>query len=123
MFVLMLIPPLLSKEQRLCSERVQVWRGKSGRRYVHTVYPADACPEMTNAIYLAVGRGPGGARQPLAIDGKRAFVPAGDADTAPSPHGREIWADEVHVHFLARCDAQASRVIDDLRAEYGLPRS
>jgi hypothetical protein len=117
----MLIPPFSSKEQRLCSERVQVWRGKSGRRYVHTVYPADACPEMSNAIYLAVGRGPSGARRPLAIDGQRAFVPAACNDRAPSIRGRETWAEEVHVHLLARGDEQTARVIDDLRAEYGLP--
>ncbi len=117
----MMIPQYSSKERHLCSERVQVWRGKSGRRYVHTVYPAEACPEMSNAIYLAVGRTPSGARRPLAIDGKRAFVPAVHAERTPCASGRETWADEVHVHLLAQCDEQATRVIDDLRAEYGLP--
>ncbi len=120
-FVLMLIPQYSSKEQHLCSERVQVWRGKSGRRYVHTVYPAEACPEMSNAIYLAVGRSPSGGRRPLAIDGKRAFMPVADFDSAASSGRPETWAEEVHVHLLAQCDEQASRVIDDLRAEYGLP--
>ena len=117
----MLIPQYSSKERHLCSERVQVWRGKSGRRYVHTVYPADACPEMGNAIYLAVGRGPGGSKRPLAIDGKRAFVPVADPEWSAPAGRRETTAEEVHVHLLAQCDEQASRVIDDLRAEYGLP--
>lgn len=110
------------QKQCPCSERVQVWRGKSGRRYVHTVYPAEACPEVGNAIYLAVGRDPRGTRRPLAIDGKHAFRSPLDAHSGPvSPH-RTTWADEVHVHLLARCDEAAARVIDDLRAEYGLAR-
>ena len=94
-------------EQRLCSERVQVWRGKSGRRYVHTVYPSNACPEVENAIYLAVGRDGSGARRPVAIDGGRSFFPSDGTE-------------EVHVHLLASCGHQAARVMDDLRAEYGL---
>lgn len=76
---------------------------------------------MGNAIYLAVGRAPGGGRKPLAIDGKRAFMPVADMETTAASDRRETWAEEVHVHLLAQCDEQASRVIDDLRAEYGLP--
>ena len=37
------------------------------------------------------------------------------------PGGAKPVPREVHVHLLAQCDEQASRVIDDLRAEYGLP--
>ncbi len=74
---------------------------------MHTVYPSHACPEMNNAIYLAVGKDRTGTRRPLAIDGKEAYFP-------------DPCADEVHVHLLAQCDRQAARVMDDLRAEYGL---
>lgn len=111
----MMSPPQPSSEQRNYSDRVQVWRGKSGRRYVHAVYPAEACPQITNAVYLAVGRDRSGARRPLAIDGRKAFAAetAGCVPAVPP-------AEEVHVHLLACCGDAAARVIDDLRAEYGL---
>ena len=88
-----------------------------------TSYPhTEACPDVGNAIYLAVGRDRSGTRRPLAIDGKQAFGTAVAAESLPAARRQLTWADEVHVHLLARCDEQASRVMDDLCAEYGLPR-
>jgi len=107
----------------MCAERVQVWQGKSGRRYVHTVYPTKTCPELNNAIYLAVGRDHSGTRRPLAIDGKHAFCSPATEHAAPLTPRQMTWADEVHVHLLARCDEAAAMVIDDLRAQYDLPHS
>lgn len=113
----MMISSFTEKERHLCSERVKFWRGKSGRRYAHTVYPAEACPEMSNAIYLAVGRDGNGSRRPLAIDGKQAF----DTGVQSIPGTPRMPGEEVHVYLLARSDKQMTRVIEDLCAEYGLP--
>ena len=100
---------------RTCGTRVQVWQGKSGRRYVHTVYAPEACPDLGDAIYLAVRRDPTGARKPFAIDATFASPPGN-----PDRHHRlhDLQADEIHVHMLGRGTGAADRIIEDLQAQF-----
>jgi len=110
------LPPL--DAQNPVSDRFQIWRGKSGRRYVHSVFATDNCPDLENAIYVAVSRD-GGSRRALAIDGAEAFMT--DGDKRPNgawPGGGRV--DEVHVHLLASTRRSIEKVIADLRAEHGL---
>ena len=38
------------------NERFWYWRGRSGQKYIHSVYAGDACPPLPGAIYVAVRR-------------------------------------------------------------------
>ena len=85
------------------ANRFWYWHGASGKRYIHSVYPADLCPPLPGAVYIAVKRA-GPLR--IALDCGR-FPP--------------IWAmlqgldcDEVHVHLLAQSDAEARSIQSDL---------
>jgi hypothetical protein len=105
---------------RQYGERHHVWQGRSGRRYVHAVYPADGCPDLSDAVYVAVGRDASGSRRPLAIEGKTGF-----AETVFAAARRGTWPggggiDEIHVHFVARARDGLRQAIEDLSAEFGL---
>ncbi|MGI9413014.1 MAG: hypothetical protein ACR2PM_05060 [Hyphomicrobiales bacterium] len=101
--------------RRACGIRVQVWQGKSGRRYVHTVYPPEACPDLGDAIYLAVRRGPTGTRKPFAIDTTFSSPPDGPDRCHRL---RDLQADEIHVHMLGAGHGTADRIIEDLQAQF-----
>jgi len=95
------------------ADRFVYWRGASGRRYIHSVYDVGACPPLPGALYLAVARGAGGERRPVAI-GRFAAI---EAANLPSPMagGEDLAAaDEVHVHLLAENDADCERILGDL---------
>jgi hypothetical protein len=89
-------------------ERFWYWRGASGQTYIHSIYPAGACPPLPGAVFLAVRRRGDGQREVVRLgrfaDRWEGFVPPGFA------------ADEIHVHLLARGDAAAAAVLDDLEA-------
>jgi hypothetical protein len=106
--------------RRDVGERLQVWQGRSGRRYMHAVYPADRCPDVEGAVYVSVSRDAAGGHRPLAIDGTEGFASAGREASARSiwPGGSAI--DEVHVHFVASTRNAVRKVIEDLRAQYDL---
>jgi hypothetical protein len=118
MFVLMMIQgfPISAKlpEDLGFGERFWYWRGASGRTYIHSIYPAAACPPLPGAVYVAVRRTAGerraiaAGRFPGTYDVRRP-IPA----VSPA-HG--LAADELHVHLLARGDAAAEEVLADLRA-------
>ncbi|HJZ44961.1 MAG TPA: hypothetical protein VJ233_14670 [Hyphomicrobiaceae bacterium] len=95
--------------------RCQLWRGVSGRRYVHTVYSLIECPPVPKATYLLVRRKDNGSRQVLHI--------ASGENSAPTLNlarirqlGASLGANEVHVHFLAETESQRRLVTCDLRA-------
>lgn len=94
--------------------RFWYWRGASGRRYIHSVYPADACPPLPGAIYVAVRR-MGSLRIAL---GAGRFSVFWDL-AAKDPVGEkltELGATEVHVHLLAENEEKACAIFADIEA-------
>ncbi len=92
------------------NDRFWYWYGSSGERYIHSVYPAKACPVMPRAVYLSVRRLGDDRFVPLSIEVADAvglltntYVPCDGAD-------------EVHVHLLADGDREARNICDDLKA-------
>jgi hypothetical protein len=94
------------------AHRFVYWQGASGRRYIHSVYAAGACPPLPGAVYVAVARGAGGERRPLAI-GRFAAIEALNLACPSGGEGLDA-ADEVHVHLLAETDAECERILRDL---------
>jgi hypothetical protein len=96
--------------------RCQLWRGASGRRYVHTVYSLIECPPVPRATYLLVRRAADGSCRVLHIASGES-----DAPTLNLAHirqrGATLGANEVHVHFLAETAGERRLVTCDLRAE------
>jgi hypothetical protein len=107
--------PLSAKlpEELGIGERFWYWRGASGRNYIHSIYPADACPPLPGAIFIAV-RKIGGERRVVEI-GRFSSVLDGIPGGLESSGTRHLPVDEIHVHLLARNDAAANAVLDDLR--------
>jgi hypothetical protein len=95
--------------------RQHLWRGASGRHYVHSVYSLIECPPLPKATYLLVRRDSGGWCKVLHVG-----VGANDAATLNLAQvrrrGAQLGANEVHVHFQQRSDAARSLVALDLRA-------
>lgn len=96
------------------ASRFWYWFGASGCRYIHSVYPADACPPLPGAVVLAVKR----------IGHLRTVLKVGRFpvtwDIKPGK-GCNIdianpAVNEIHVHLLAKCEANAEAIVNDLRA-------
>lgn len=88
-------------------DRFWYWRGASGRRYIHSIYAADSCPPLPGAVYVAVRR-VGNSREGLAAGRFPCFL------EAFSSAASGLEADEIHVHLLARNEADAKAVLADL---------
>jgi len=101
-------------------ENFYFWRGASGTRYVHTIYPLIECPEVPNSNYLLVKRDDAGQRFVLAVG--LALKDAPSLNLAEiRQRGAMLGATEVHVHMLAGSIKQAKLIEFDLRAAlYGL---
>lgn len=101
------------------ADRFWYWRGASGRKYIHSVYAWGACPPLPGAVYVAVKRH-GSLRIVIAVS---RFSPVWDDAFRAF---RELDADEVHVHLLARNSAHADTVLADLTSAFAadeeLPR-
>ncbi|MBX9589614.1 MAG: hypothetical protein K2X43_09930 [Hyphomonadaceae bacterium] len=95
--------------------RQHLWRGASGRGYVHSVYSLLECPPLPKATYVLVRRGRNGRRRVL-------HVGLGQSEAATlnlacvRQRGAQLGANEVHVHFSAKSDAARALVVYDLRA-------
>ena len=110
--------PIAAKlpEDLHAGDRFWYWRGDSGRNYIHSIYPADACPPLPGAVFVAV-RHDGGTRQAMAVG---RFPNSWDG--AMTSAIAVLEADEIHVHLLARNHAAAEAVYDDLmQAMPGVP--
>jgi hypothetical protein len=94
-------------------ERFWYWRGASGRNYIHSIYPADSCPPLPGAVYIAVQK-IAGERSAIAIGRFSSFWDGTIAGTNRLGSGH-LLAEEIHVHLLARNDAAAEAVLEDLR--------
>lgn len=102
------------------ASRFCTWKGRSGRRYVFSVYPGPRCPAFRDALLLAAVRDNDGRRRAISI-----------CDTGPFPevavsrferHARDFGAGlEFHLHLLARSLAERSAAILDLGARAAPP--
>jgi len=88
-------------------DRFWYWRGASGRKYIHSIYPWGDCPPVPGAVFVAVKR-LGSLRVAVAV---ARFASIWDEACAAF---RSLDADEVHVHLLARDSSHADAVLADL---------
>ena len=93
------------------NERFWYWRGVRARNTSTPSMLADACPPLPGAIYVAVRRI--GHLRTVTAMGR--FSPFWDG-TSSELAG--VDADEIHVHLLARDNAAANAVLDDLQAAF-----
>lgn len=93
---------------RFCS-----WIGRSGRRYVFSVYPASTCPAFHDAVLMAVVRD---------MTGRRCVVSVRETGGFPEPvvamAQRELHVFgpgvELHLHLLAASAAERAATVADL---------
>ena len=93
------------------NERFWYWRGASGKKYIHSVYAASACPPLPGAVYVAVRR----IGQLRTVTAMGRFSPFWDGTSSELA---DVDADEIHVHLLARDDVAANAVLDDLQEAF-----
>ena len=93
------------------NERFWYWRGASGKKYIHSVYAASACPPLPGAVYVAVRR----IGQLKTVTAMGRFSPFWDGTSSELA---DVDADEIHVHLLARDDVAANAVLDDLQEAF-----
>ena len=95
------------------SSRFCSWKGRSGRRYVFSVYPAPACPAFCDAILLAAVRDAKGRRRVLSVRETGAFP-----EPAVASARRELKAfgpaAELHLHLLATSPEERAAAVADL---------
>lgn len=89
------------------------WRGATGIRYVHTIYPLFECPELPAANFVLVRRQAGGRAEVVHI-GRVEHVAASLnlADIRRNAAG--LGANEVHVHLLAETADERAAIERDL---------
>ncbi len=92
--------------------RFWYWRGASGRRYIHSVYPSDACPPLPGAIYVAVRR-VGSLRTAVGAGRFSVFWDLASKDPVAEALAG-LGANEVHVHLLATSEEMARSIFADI---------
>ena len=96
------------------ADRFWYWSGRSGRRYIHSVYPLASFPPLPGAVYIASCRH-GGVPAAVALGRFPAIL-----DQAGIERLRRrlsaLGASELHVHLLARNENEAESVRSDLAA-------
>ena len=96
-------------------DRFWYWNGKSGRRYIHSVFRPEDCPPLPGAIYLGVCRHGPDHREVLVIGRFDADLP-GWAGAQPAALTENDQIDENHDQLLAETDAEVTRAMADLAA-------
>jgi hypothetical protein len=110
--------PLACLSGGASASRFHAWRGRSGRRYVCTVFPAEprapnrGLPDFTDGLAIAVGRDRDGGRRLLTAfdigeDPRRIAMGVRIAQTA----GVSEW----HLHLLAHHRAERRAALADLQ--------
>ena len=92
------------------------WRGRSGRRYVFSVYPASECPPFCGAILLAAVREAKGRRRVLSVRETGAFP---EPAVARAQNELKVFgrAAELHLHLLAASPEERAAALADLVVE------
>jgi hypothetical protein len=102
------LPPQVPARQHL-------WRGASGKAYVHSVYSLIECPPLPKAGYILARRDASGRRTALHIGLGRSDAPTLNLARVRQ-RGAQLGANEVHVHFLPASQEARALVTFDLRA-------
>jgi len=99
-------------------DRFWYWQGKSGARYIHSIYSPDSCPPLPGAIFITVQKLRSGKRVALEVG---RFCESWDYVDGLISDYRVGFSqvDEIHVHLLAQSDDNAIDVINDLEAGIG----
>jgi len=107
-------PALVCREAQV-TQPFHYWRGASGQRYLHTVFPLFDCPLMPRVNYILVQRDRDGTRRPLDIG-----QTISNADSLNLAHLRRraafLGANEIHIHFLSETVSQRAAAEADLSA-------
>ena len=89
------------------------WRGASGARYVHTIYPLLECPDLPNANFLLIRRHPSGRSEVVHIGRLENGAPSLNlAEVRRS--AATLGANEIHVHLLAASADERESIERDL---------
>lgn len=102
------------------SERFRSWRGRSGRRYVFSVFrdaidgspPCD--PGFPDAVVIAASREADGARRMVRITSTEGYPELFFHGRAMA-EAKAAGATELHVHLLASSKAERRAVVEDLQ--------
>jgi hypothetical protein len=93
---------------------MRAWRGRSGKRYVVSVYPLDAVDaDYDGAVLMAVAREPDGSRRLMETRASPRLGLTG-CNGRWLAAMRERGANELHIHLLAANAAAQLSAIDDL---------
>lgn len=107
-------PALVCREAAV-SQSFHYWRGASGRRYLHTVFPLVDCPLMSKVNYILVHCSSDGVRRPLDIG--QTLSDADSVNLARLRHrAARLGANEIHIHFLSETSAERRATEADLGA-------
>jgi hypothetical protein len=90
--------------------RFRSWRGRSGRRYVFSVYDPLSCPAYEDAVMI-VAEASDGERRVVSIGETGSFPDIALAKAAGQATSGRL---ELHVHLLARSRAERLALIADL---------
>jgi hypothetical protein len=98
---------------RFCS-----WIGRSGRRYVFSVYHAADCPAFRDGVLLAAVRDMTGQRRAVLARDTGAFPEpvVAKAQRELMPYGPHV---ELHLHLLAASPAERAAMVADLAVAQG----
>ena len=97
------------------ADRMQFWRGASGRSYPHTVYGLIECPPVPAAVYVMVGYE--GKAKAKALRVGRVDHAAESLNLAELRRiGATLGADEIHLHLIAGESTDALAIELDLKA-------
>src|SRR5262245_35606197 len=89
------------------------WRGATGQRYVHTIYPLFECPELPAANVMLVRRHASGRVEVMLIG--RVEHTAQSLNLAEVRRkAATLGANEVHVHLLAASASERLAIERDL---------
>lgn len=96
------------------ADRFWYWSGRSGRRYIHSVYALINCPPLPGAVYIAARRN-GGVPVAVALGRFPAILDRPGIERLRRRLSA-LGASELHVHLLARSESEAETVRADLAA-------
>ena len=105
-------PALVCREGEV-EQSFHYWRGQSGQRYLHTVFPLIECPLVAAVNYILVYRDPDGVCRPLDVG--RTTGASESLNLARLRRRASLMgANEVHVHFMADTPGARARVEADV---------
>jgi hypothetical protein len=98
------------------------WQGRSGRWYIHTIFPINALPELWACNYILARPKWDGTREPFYIgqtkDGETRLGVTRHEKFAPA---LRLGASELHAHFLANSRQERLDIETDLRHGHYTP--